>query len=977
MTRTEVWQQVDRLFREALEVDPENRRRFLRERCDSDVLRAQVERMLEGADDPTDRLSPGGALTGEFGEDLRKDLDQAHDPYPGTRLGGYAVHELLGAGGMGRVYRAHDSQLERWVAIKVLGEFARDPERLARFEREAKLLASLNHPNIAAIYGVEEGDDTPFLVLEIVEGPLLSEVLRRGALPLGKAIEIALQLTQGLEAAHAKGIVHRDLKPGNIKLNERGEVKVLDFGLAKMSAATDHGAPKPASGDTQTGVIVGTAAYMSPEQARGQLIDKRSDIWAFGCLLYEMLTGRRAFGGETPSDTLASILRSEPDYALLPPETPKALDRLIRRCLHKDPHQRLQDIGDARIEMNEWLDALPDDAYSGAHPRTPARRFALGLLPWLAAALALSVGLFSWLSAARDQEPSARPMRLLIGADDAGGFIDNYSPVARLAPDGQRLVFVGREGSSTALYLRELDSLEPRLIPGTEGAMQPFFSPEGQWIAFLGDRKLRKVAVDGGSVLDLAEVGGNLRGGVWLNDSTIVLSPNQTSGLLRIDDDGGELQPLTALDLEVGERSHRWPQRLPGDGVLFTSQLEGTSFEEARIMAWRPDLDRPKLIVAGGAHGRYVDTGHLLFVRSGQLFIAPFDLASLELEAQPEPIVEGVEYDPRNGGAQYDVASDGTLLYRPGQPLTTESRPVWVGLDGRQTPVMRESSPREYAEPRFSPDGSRLLVRLGRSESASLWTVDLDSGSLSQLTFSPAVAGIWSASGQAVTYAAPTDDGQLNIFHHPLGGKPERLTQSRFRQLPSSWVDDDTLLYQERRPDTGWDLLALRYDDPSSIGTAVLESPHNEANPTVSIDQRFMAYESDELDAVVQVYVRSYPDLSRKWQISTEGGRYPVWSRSTSQLLYWNTGESKLMIVDYSVEDGNFQVLSQRALQPETPNLRGHSLTEPSYPAFDFDGGRQQLVMLEPSAPRSDGASEHFVVVLNWFEEIEGRSPTR
>ena len=562
----------------------------------------------------------------------------------GTKLGPYEIVAPLGAGGMGEVYRARDARLSREVAIKVLPEsLVRDTERLTRFRREAQVLASLNHPHIAAIYGLEEQDGREALILELVEGETLAERIARGALPIDEALEIARQIARALEAAHEKGIVHRDLKPANVKLDRAGQVKVLDFGLAK-ALATDGSSPDITSSPTMTaaatqaGVVLGTAAYMSPEQARGKPVDERADIWAFATVLYEMLTGRKTFEGETVSDTLAAILTKEPDWSALPADTPASVRRVLRRCLDRDPKTRIHDIADARLELDE--PSLPP-AGPVPIPYPSSRIPAWGWIAGLVLLLAAGIGWWRALQPKAAAPPTEiTGFAVAVPGNDQIPFDD--SPVLDLSRDGRQLVFIGERDGQRQLYVRSRDRIAARPVAGTAGAYSPFFSPDGQWLGFFAEGKLKKVPVAGGSAIVLADAPSN-RGGVWLEDDTIVFSPEFTSGLNRVSARGGKVETLTTPDAKAGERSHRWPTYLPGDSaVLFTVGLLSApgNYDDARMAVWEPATRKTRIVYEGGTMPRVAGENHLVFWRGNAMLAAGFDSKTRRLVGEPVPLAE-------------------------------------------------------------------------------------------------------------------------------------------------------------------------------------------------------------------------------------------------------------------------------------------------------------------------------------------------
>ncbi len=737
----------------------------------------------------------------------------------GKKISHYNVTEKLGAGGMGEVYRATDTKLNRDVALKVLPEvFANDAQRMARFSREAQVLASLNHPNIASIYGLEESGGVRCLVLELVEGPTLAERIAAGPLPTEEALNIARQIAEALEAAHEKGIIHRDLKPANVKVTPEGTVKVLDFGLAKAleddpSSIDISESPTLSVAATQAGVILGTAAYMSPEQARGQAVDKRADIWSFGVVLYEMLTGKRTFSGETISDTLAAVLRAEVDWVALPADTPASIRKLLRRCLDKDRKRRLHAIGEARIAIEEYLADPAAASVLISTPTVAPQPLWQRALPWAVAgvfALAFVVSLWSpWSS---PTPPS--PLRLEVKVSPDEPLFTGTGAAAVLSPDGKTLAYVAESGGTRRLYLRPLDQLEATLLSGTEGARDPFFSPDGRWVAFFTDNALKKVSVTGGAPLTLCETQIN-RGGTWGPDDTIVFASHTSAGLSRIPATGGTPEEITTRS--EGELSHRWPHFLPnGKAVLFT-QDQGATYDDATIEALVLRTGERKVLHEGGTYPRYLpsgSTGHLVYVREATLFAAPFDPDRVEVTGQPAPVLEGVASlgAPANGGAQYAFSPTGTLVYLAGAASSSVYSLVRADRSGKATPLSDDQ--RFYGYPRLSPDGRRVALRVGEAASWDIWVYETERGTMSRLTFqgNSNDSPTWTPDGQRIAFSSDRDGGAPNIYWKRAdgAGAAERLTTSKNRQSPWSFSPDGKrLAFHENSPETVQDLWVL------------------------------------------------------------------------------------------------------------------------------------------------------------------------
>jgi serine/threonine-protein kinase len=704
----------------------------------------------------------------------------------GTRLGPYEILSPLGAGGMGEVYRARDPRMGREVAIKISAERFSD-----RFEREVRAVAALNHPNTCHIYDVGPN----YLVMELVEGPTLADRMQEGAIPLEEALRIAHQIADALEAAHEKGIIHRDLKPANIKIKPDGVVKVLDFGLAKIvEAAGATGSPEEsptvAIGATIAGQIMGTAAYMAPEQARGKPVDKRADIWAFGVVVYEMLTGRRLFEGETISDTLAGVLTKEPDWERVPGKT----RRLLRRCLEKDPKRRLRDIGDAW----ELLEDAPA-AKSSGHWKAAA-----GILM-----VAFAIALWApWRGAVRFiAQPPAR-LDLDLGTD--ASLFSSIGPAVILSPDATRLVFVssGQDGIKR-LFTRRLDQPQASQMPGTEGAFAPFFSPDGQWIGFFAGGTLKKTRIDGGEPVSLCDAPAG-RGGSWGEDGNIIAALDTLGGLSQVPAEGGSVVGITTLDRESGEVTHRWPQALPGGkAVLFTASRSYGNFDEAGIaVATLKDHRRKVILEHAGMNPRYLG-GYLLYVTKGTLFAARFDVERLELRGAPSPLVP-VSSNSNIGAAQFDASPIGTLSFRPGgnEGLGTVE---WLDSAGKTIPLLTE--PAGYGVIHLSPDGSRLVFHTNQGPNTDIWIYDWQSGRKTRLTNGlVTVWPLWSPDGRFVVFQAPG-----GMFWIPADGAttPQPLTRSNNLQLPTSFSPDGTLAYSEVAPGGQAEIRTVRIESNS------------------------------------------------------------------------------------------------------------------------------------------------------------------
>jgi Tol biopolymer transport system component len=893
----------------------------------------------------------------------------------GTKLGSYEITAPIGAGGMGEVYQAHDTKLGRDVAIKVLPEaFAHDPERLSRFQREAKMLAALNHSNIATIHGLEQSSGTSYLVMELVPGETLAEQIKRdGALPIEEALAIAKQIAEALEAAHEKGIIHRDLKPANVKLTPEGKVKVLDFGLAKAFAG-DGAAEDPSNSPTLSraatmqGVILGTAAYMSPEQARGKAVDKRTDIWAFGAVLYELLTGKAAFQGEDVTDILAAVVRAEPDWQALPAATPTQVRSLLRRCLQKDKTLRLQAAGDARIELQEAI-ATPKD--SGVTQATPASTSKL-LLPVgaVAAALAIVAGVALW-ALWRSTRPIEQPLRPLLRLDvDLGPAVSLGSPAGAdeiISPDGTRLVYV----SQGRLFTRRLDQPNASELAGTQGAWAPFFSPDGQWIAFFAGGKLQKISVEGGSAITLCNAS-NGRGGSWGEDGNIIAALNTAGGLSRIPSAGGP--PTPATDLQNGEAMHRWPQILPGGKAVLYTASTTNAFDTANIEVMSLADQRSKTLVRGGTFGRHLPSGHLVYVSRGTLFAVPFDVDRLEVRGTPAPVLDQVNYNATAGSAQLDFSQTGTLIYRSGGAGGGLLTVAWLDGAGKVQPLLPK--PGAYGRPSVSPDGQRLALDVTEGASSDIWVYDWQRDTMTRLTFTTtALAPVWSPDGRYIAFRAL--GAGMSVTRSDGAGQLQPLTQSKNLQQPYSFTPDGKrLAFFEEGSGTSNDLWTVPLESDNAGLRAgkpevLLQTPADERHPDFSPDGRWMAYSSDE-SGTSQVYVRAFPDKGGKWQISNSGGTYAMWSRNGHE-LFFETLDNRIMVAAYTVKGDSFvadkpRVWSEKQLGGTVNAVRNVDLAP---------DGKRIVALMSVETPEAQKAQSHVIFLENFFDEVRRRTATQ
>ena len=888
----------------------------------------------------------------------------------GTRLGAFEILAPLGKGGMGEVYRARDTKLEREVAIKVLPDaLTQDPERLARFQREATLLAALNHPHIGSIYGLEEAEGKPFLVLELAPGEDLSDRIERGPIPVDEAVEIARQIAEALEEAHEKGIVHRDLKPANIKLTQDGKVKVLDFGLAKAYAADETGAtdvsqsPTMSARATAAGLLLGTAAYMSPEQARGKPVDKRADIWAFGVVLFEMLTGENLFSGETVSDTLASILKEEPDWTLLPADTPRKLSDLLHRCLRMDVRNRLHDIGDARIEIEE---ALSEPALS-ADTAAPRGRSGIAWLGWIAAAAALVLAGFLARPTV-DPVTESRLTRFGLSLPEEAPLALLDVPILGLSPDGRHLAFTSVDPSSgrPSIYLRPMDQMKARLVANTEGGSSPFFSPDGRHLAFFDGDNLKKVPVDGGEAFTIAAAP-NARGGVWTPDgSEIFFSPDYTSGIWRVSAAGGTPEPVVVPDDAAGERTFRWPDLLPsGRTVLYTVGSVDTpnNYDAARIEAFSLDTGERHVLVDRAHMARFVPPNRLVFSRSGVLFSVSFDLEQLEIVGQPAPVVQGVGGDPSSGAGYFDLSNDGTLAFVPGSIAQNDAYLTLVSRDGERTRLPLE--PRGLNSPRFSPDGHSLAFTVSRSlagADGNIWIYSFETGGLDRLTFGDdSIYSAYTPDGLEIAYQ---NVGSSAIFVKPVDGSAaeEQLTPSgQGPLLPEAWSPDGRTLAYTRIAASTDIYLVTRGEEPRLFEV-------DACCARFSPDGRWIAY-SSPASGGVNIFVRPVSG-DGKWQVTQERGSYHHWSKVGSQILYIATNEPGRPVRAVDVTTGE----TLRFGPPRTVIERTHGFVTATAPKVNWsaapDGSRFVFVEFD----RGPDSSSSIEVVLGWSTDVSGGS---
>jgi Tol biopolymer transport system component len=883
----------------------------------------------------------------------------------GRTVAHYEVKGHLGRGGMGEVYRARDSKLGRDVALKVLPEgFAADSERLARFEREARLLASLNHPHIAAIHGIEGDGASRVLVLELVEGEDLASRLAAGPLPVKEAIAIARQVADAIESAHDQGIIHRDLKPANVVVTSGGLVKVLDFGLAKAiesdasNSNLSHSPTLLTSSPTMAGVILGTAAYMSPEQARGKRVDRRADIFAFGGLFYEMLTGKQAFSGETVSDTLAAVLRAEPEWTLLPEETPRAVVKLLKRCLEKDPRQRLRDIGEARIVLENIERGVAMDEPAPLVEAAPAAT-GRAWLPWVIAALALVAAIASFALSRRGTGPVATPaltqLSLLLPANSSLALRGQNPAPPAISPDGRRVVFGISSGGSATLYVRSLDQPEAAELPGTEGAAYPFWSPDNQKIGFFAGGKLRRVDASGGPVTSICDAALG-KGGAWAADGSIYFAPNYASGIFKVPAAGGTPTAITVADSAHGEVSHRFPRLLP-DQKHFLYLARAVSVRtgaqgDVGIKLKVASIDGKDIreIMPAESNALY-SNGRLLFTRNGFLVAQEFNPTTFSLSGEPAPLANHVRAIPGASWSLFDVSSNGTLVYQAGAAVEGNQM-TWVDLKGQKTGTLGEAA--QYDDPvRISPDGSQVVLSIfdPRVGTPDLWTYDVKRNVRTRFTTDPARDNnpVWSPDGSRIAFSS-TRRGHVELYTKSIGGsQPEELYYAGpGDNFATSWSPDGKyVLSAQLITGGGWTLHGIpAHGEPVQVlrvatGFGTCFSPSG----------KWVGYDSNDSGSR-ETYVIPFRGSGRKWQISSAGGFSPRWVGT--HLYYFN--ERALMRTQITERDSTISIGNEETL------FNVSDLTD-----FDVAPDEKRILLLQTL---DEANKTPLSVVLNWTQKL-------
>jgi serine/threonine protein kinase/Tol biopolymer transport system component len=891
----------------------------------------------------------------------------------GRTLGHYRIVEKLGEGGMGEVYRARDERLDRDVAIKVIHEaVAQDEERLARFEREAKLLASLNHPNIATLHGLEKEEGRSFLVMELVEGENLAGVLARGAIPVDDALPIALQITKALETAHQHGIVHRDLKPANVMVDSEGIVKVLDFGLARAFDPSDSHPSSPESIAesptltaqlTRADVVLGTAPYASPEQARGRTVDKQADIWAFGCVLYEVLTGVRAFRGDTVTDVVAGVIERDPEWELLPAPTPQKIRHLLRRCLHKNQKDRLHDIADARIVIQEVIESPSESTSDEAKPKV-RKKAAVGLLGIIGAVLAavvltIAVMLFvGTVGQPVDQDTTRFTVNLPAGAQL---HVTSYGNPLAISPNGRRVVFAATVDGTRQLFQRPIASFDFAPIAGTEGASNPVFSPDSSWVAFSAGGMLKKVSLADGFVVTICDAL-DMGALCWASDNRLLFTSR--SEVFSVSASGGQPEIVSIIAPKPSLMAYSTIDSVRDGKIILLTYSTGGGSQSKLIDIVSTASGNRRTLIERGEHGQFSSSNHLVFARGHSLMATPLDLDRLELNGPAVQVFQGSGFGDHEAtySAPFQISETGTLVYAP-NVLSRYGQPVWVDRRGRVERILKERRP--FGAPTISPDGQRLAMST-TEHVMETWILDLDRSALSRFTFQGSNHfNVWTPDGKHLAFSS-NRDGSYNLYLKPAdgGATTERLTVSDWHQDPGSWSPDGRILaFAQNHPETTWDIwLAHVGDEPRQ--EAFISTQFSEYHPMISPDGQWLAYQSDETGRF-EVYVQPFPDGGKKWLVSAGGGTQPLWARNGEELFY-RYGKN---IMAASIRPGpNFEAETPELLF-EFPYLAASGYGSPDYDITP-DGQRFVMIETETQVPRTE-----FYVVVNWLEELKRLVP--
>jgi serine/threonine protein kinase/WD40 repeat protein len=979
------WSQVKRVFQAALTRPLEQRRSFVGDQCgEDDALLREVEVLLaahERAGNFVERpaieavvsSSTFGGLSGDV-EPVERVLE------PGLRLGPYEVVDAIGRGGMGEVYRARDTRLGRTVAIKVLpAHVATNADLKQRFEREARALATISHPHICPVFDVGAQDGLDYLVMEHLDGETLAARLARGPLPLDQALRCAIDVADALDQAHRRGIVHRDLKPGNIMLTTRGAV-LLDFGLAKRTVAGAvtglTAAGLPTAPQTAAGTILGTLQYMAPEQIQGKEADARSDIFGLGAVVYEMVTGIRAFDGDSAADVVAAVLEREPPpLSTRQPVTPRSLDRVVKTCLAKDPERRWQSAGDLERELTWIVEDVqialsgafdtPKDASATVKPATTSARLLV-----LVAAISVIVAALATAAVSRIwTRPSERRVsRLSIPSTaSAAALLPNTARAYRsltITPDGSSIVYIG--GNSTRLFARALNAFDPVELAVGQQLVVPFVSSDGQWVGYADGNALKKVALTGGRPIVIASLKGNALGATWLPDNTIIFATHDATGLQRVSAAGGPASDLTRVNRNAGEAAHIWPESLPGgNAILFTITSHTGGDDSAQIAVLDLQRHAHKILIPNASHAQYVASGHLVFIAAGALWAVPFDLARLDVHGTPVRVLPRL-LTTVNGSGQFAVATDGTLVYAdPLSATSAASTLVWVDRTGRETPISAPA--RAYLEARLSPDGARIAVTIADPDQ-DIWVWDIDRATLTRVTSDPAndAALVWTSDGQRLIFASQRDGGIFNLWWQTAdgAGTAQRLTTSANSQGSTSLsADGREVVFFENTPTRLFDIsrlvLAGLHVSP------LLETSFSELNGNISLDGRWLAYQSNRSGSS-EIYVRPFPNTSAgQWAVSTTGGRMPAWSRNQ---LYFFQADGALMEVQFDGQSSRWSAGPPKKLLDALYFSGGNTQVARTYDVVP-DG--QRLVMIKPSRNDASSAASGLIVVEHWDEELK------
>ena len=988
------WERVKTLYDEARARPATDQAAFLAHACLDDTdLQQDVQSLL---DQPLSTDSFVSMVGGPSSTLMAQAIAEHHVPLTGRRIGTFEVKALLGRGGMGEVYRAHDTKLGRDVAFKVLPRaFTTDASRLADLEREARVVASLSNPHIAAIHGLEESEGVRGLVLELVEGDTLAQRLSQTAassrpgLRFPEVLNYAHQIADALEAAHERGITHRDLKPANIKITPDGLVKLLDFGIAKVvsgeAAALDLTQANTATASgTSTGLVIGTAGYMSPEQARGKTVDKRTDIWAFGCVLFEMLSGKMAFEGDTTSDTIAAILDRQPDWSMLPADTPRPLRRLLQRCLEKDPKQRLRDIGDARVELDQLI-RTPEDDFdpAAAAQQTSAWQRRTKLAAAAAIVLAISSASLIWYASSRQGGPAdVRVSRFNVDFPKDTFTLATLNSTIALSPDGTRLAIT--PWPDGPVVVRRLDGLDYQPLDATKSPawrQAPLFSPDGTSLSYIDGngivanvRPFLKAPLSGGPVVKLGDYD-NFHSGDWSEDGWIYWTNAYPGGIVRVRDTGGAIEPVTELDVKNGERSHRFARLLPGgDALIYTVAFAGiTSYDEARIDLWDLKTRQRKTLITGGSSAFYSPSGHIVYARGGKLFAAPFDLARREVTSSALQVVDNVLMSQNTGAAHFAMSRRGDLAYVPGGVEGGNRTLVWVDRSGKTETLPLK--PASYLYPRIAPGERSMAVEI-EGPNHDFYFYDFARTVLSKVTTDGMSHNpVWSPDGKRLAYRSWISGGMtMWLMNSDRSGTPLRLDPKGTRQSPVSFSPDGQFLaFDQKDPQTNDDAWIL----PVSGGEArpISHSTFGEGSAKFSPDGRWVAYSSSE-SGRPEIYVQPFPNLGPKIQISNAGGTDPVWRRMGGE-LYYRQGNA-MMMVSVVTTGPQLQASAPKKLFEGAYYEGTGASCEMGGPAaanYDVSPDGQRFLMVKDNAGGAFG--NRAIVVVNWAEELKAKERAR